>query len=171
MNNCPLRQSRQPSTRWLLGAARVLRTQPRTSARKYALRRLCTELQKYRGSGENWPSGEGRGQTGHLVGPEVAGKPCRDRPKQPRALTESTVRESAGGGRGTGIQHSPPWGQRSPVPRLPWRAHVGPTRPVNLPDVRFTSNSYRALALQRNDATCQSRLNASAKLAAVSAAF
>ena len=138
MNNCPLRQSRQPSTRWLLGAARVLRTQPRTSARKYALRRLCTELQKYRGSGENWPSGEGRGQTGHLVGPEVAGKPCRDRPKQPRALTESTVRESAGGGRGTGIQHSPPWGQRSPVPRLPWRAHVGPTRPVNLPDVRFT---------------------------------
>jgi hypothetical protein len=59
-----------------------------------------------------------------------------------------------GGGRGTGIQHSLSWGQRSPVPRLPWRAHVGPTRPVNLPDVRFTSNSYRALALQRNDATC-----------------
>src|SRR5256885_16499318 len=82
MNNCPLRQSRQPSTRWLLGAARVLRTQPRTSARKYALRRLCTKLQKYRGCGENWPNGEGRGQTGCFGGPEVAGKPCRDRPKR-----------------------------------------------------------------------------------------
>src|SRR5207244_4484400 len=45
-------------------------------------------------------------------------------------------------------QHSPSWGQRSQVPKLPWRAHVGPTRSVNLPDVRFTSNSYRALALQ-----------------------
>src|SRR5207244_2709966 len=29
-------------------------------------------------------------------------------------------------------------------------------RPVNLPDVRFTSNSYRALALQRNNVMCQS---------------
>jgi hypothetical protein len=45
-----------------------------------------------------------------------------------------------------------------PVPRLPWRAHVRPTRPVNLPDVRFTSDSYRAFALQRNDATCHNRL-------------
>jgi hypothetical protein len=77
-----------------------------------------------------------------------------------RPLSENVRHVGAGGGRGTGIQHSPSWGQRSPVPRLPWRAHVGPTRPVNLPDVRFTSNSYRTLALQRNDATCQQRTHA-----------
>jgi hypothetical protein len=27
--------------------------------------------------------------------------------------------------------------------------------PVNLPDIRFTSDSYRAFAMQRNDAICQ----------------
>src|SRR5258707_15023177 len=70
-------------------------------------------------------------------------------------ISPGRTNEGAGGGRGTGIQHSPSWGQRSQVPKLPWRAHVGPTRSVNLPDVRFTSNSYRALALQRNDATCR----------------
>src|SRR5712691_5152207 len=59
-------------------------------------------------------------------------------------ISPGRTNEGAGGGRGTGIQHSPSWGQRSQVPKLPWRAHVGPTRSVNLPDVRFTSNSYRA---------------------------
>jgi hypothetical protein len=54
------------------------------------------------------------------------------------------------------------------APMTLWVNHVGPTRPMSSPDVRFTSNRVQTSAPQRNDALCHNRTHAPQQISGAS---